>query len=103
MLELFPSVQLIRASALFAVGGWLLGAIIWVMVGKIETLSRKINARQDSAGQGNAPLVCLTGRKSSSRREAEGGRLVSVGHASSALFECRARQIANDQFVSDIK
>ncbi len=103
MLELFPSVQLLCGSALFAVGGWFWGAIIWVLVGKIRSLSRKMESRPYSAGQGKAPFVRSTGREPPARREAERGRLVLVGRASSVLSAGWTRQMANDRFVSDIK
>lgn len=82
MLELLPSAPSVFASALVALGGWLLGAVLWLAVGRFEAWSRKQGFR---AAAGPA------------------GRVVSLGRAPSGASAVRASGIADGRFVSDIK
>ena len=45
MLVLVLSIPPVLLSVLLAVGGWLMGIVLWMLAGKFEAFSRKIHAR----------------------------------------------------------
>lgn len=76
MLVLVPPVSPVMLSVLLTVGGWLMGIVLWMLLGKLEAFSRRIGARSYSEERFGTHLFRSAGRELFSRRKDDDDGLV---------------------------